>query len=72
LILFIVIIIIIAVALLKGFDKIAGRGPSQIKTGINKSRIVDESTDRHPCPRCAELIMKKAKVCRFCGNKIDS
>jgi hypothetical protein len=25
---------------------------------------------RRPCPYCAEMIMKDAKVCRFCGRDV--
>ena len=25
--------------------------------------------ERIPCPECAEMIMKDAKVCRFCGHR---
>lgn len=70
LIFFIVIIVAIAIALLKGFDKIAGRGPAQIKTGINKSKLINDNENRYPCPRCAELIKKEAKVCRFCKSEL--
>lgn len=26
---------------------------------------------RKPCPECKELIMEGAKVCRYCGEKIE-
>lgn len=34
-----IIVIVIAILFLKGFDKIAGKGPKQIKDGINKSSV---------------------------------
>lgn len=34
----IVVIIVLAVVLLRGFDRIAGRGPKQVADGINKSK----------------------------------
>lgn len=45
---------------------------------FNKSdRVIDQNTkiavsptERIPCPKCAELIMKEANVCRFCGNEV--
>jgi hypothetical protein len=36
--------------------------PAPANTGLNAGRI--------PCPRCAELIMRQAQVCRFCGYEI--
>lgn len=27
--------------------------------------------DRRPCPHCAEMIMRDAKVCRFCGREVE-
>jgi DNA-directed RNA polymerase subunit RPC12/RpoP/uncharacterized membrane protein YeaQ/YmgE (transglycosylase-associated protein family) len=27
--------------------------------------------DRRPCPYCAEMIMRDAKVCRFCGREVE-
>lgn len=32
----------------------------------------DNSEDRIPCPFCAEQILRKAKVCRFCNKEIHS
>ncbi len=68
----ILIVIALAVLFLKGFDKIAGRGSSQIKDGINSSKIVKEDKDRIPCPECAEMIKKDAKKCYFCGTIIKN
>ena len=34
----VVVIIILAVIFLRGFDRIAGRGPKQVADGINKSK----------------------------------
>lgn len=28
--------------------------------------------DRRPCPQCAESIKREAKVCRYCGHRMDS
>lgn len=63
-------IAIVAVLLLKGFDRIAGRGPKQIRDGIDSSSI-SQNVNRMPCPECAELIMPEAKKCRFCGALIE-
>jgi hypothetical protein len=37
-----VIVVIAAVFLLKGFDKIAGRGPKQVSDGIRDSGILND------------------------------
>lgn len=63
------IITLIAVFLLKGFDRIAGRGPKQVRDGINQSSIGQkEDEGRVPCPYCAELIIPTAKKCRYCKS----
>lgn len=31
----------------------------------------DQTTHRVPCPRCAELIMPSAAICRFCQTPIE-
>ena len=66
----IILIIIVAVLFLKGFDKISGRGPKQVKDGINTSVLVKNSHGRIPCPHCAELIMPAAKICPFCKSDL--
>ena len=63
-----IVVVIISVVLLKQFDKIAGRGPKQIKDGINQSMLVGD--DRIECPKCAEMIKPNAKKCRFCGSEL--
>ena len=30
-----------------------------------------EVRDERECPYCAELILKKARVCRFCGRDVE-
>ena len=62
----IILIIIVAVLFLKGFDKISGRGPKQVKDGIDTSVLAKTSQDRIPCPHCAESIIPTAKKCPFC------
>lgn len=37
---FLAMIVIVAVVLLKGFDRIAGRGPKQVSDGIRDSSIM--------------------------------
>lgn len=63
-----VAIVVVAVAFLKGFDQVAGRGPTQVSRGIERAR---DSDDRIPCPMCAELILPQAKICRFCKSKLE-
>jgi predicted RNA-binding Zn-ribbon protein involved in translation (DUF1610 family) len=38
-----------------------------ILSNKNKKKVMKENMKE--CPECAELILKKAKVCRFCGAK---
>lgn len=65
-----IVLIVIAVILLKGFDRIAGRGPKQVKDGINQSRIAPRESERMPCPMCAEMILPEAKKCPFCKSDL--
>lgn len=62
-----VVIVVIAVIFLKGFDRIAGRGPKQVSDGIAKAR---NGESRIPCPMCAEKILPQAKICPFCKSEI--
>ena len=68
-ILILVLLVVIAVVLLRGFDRIAGRGPKQVKDGINRSKIGKSDAVRVPCPYCAELILPAAKKCPFCKSE---
>jgi hypothetical protein len=72
-VLIIIVLIIVgvfwlAIKLLRGFDKVAGRGSKQVKDGINLSKTIDQS--RVPCPHCAELILPAAKKCKYCHSEI--
>ncbi|MEY8247327.1 MAG: hypothetical protein RPT11_03000 [Bermanella sp.] len=31
--------------------------------------MIQDNKHRHPCPSCAEQILKKATLCPHCGNK---
>ncbi len=59
-------IVVLAVIFLKGFDQIAGRGPKQIRDGLNKSQV-----ERVPCPHCAENILPAARKCPFCRSELS-
>lgn len=65
-----------AVLLLKGFDRVAGRGPQQVKDGVEAAETGGEgssghaSSSREPCPYCAEDIKPAAKICRFCDRDL--
>ena len=67
-----IIIVVLAVILLKGFDKISGRGPKQVKDGINTSVLANASQGRIPCPHCAESILPVAKICPFCKLNLNT
>ena len=32
--------------------------------------LISGNKNRKPCPHCAELVMKKAKICPFCKGTI--
>lgn len=65
-----VLVVGAAIVLLKGFDAVAGRGPKQVKDGIDRSTVGRASAARVPCPQCAEMIMPAAKLCPFCKSKL--
>lgn len=65
-----IIVIVIAVVLLRGFDRVAGRGPKQVSDGINRSYLGAEQAQRIPCPQCAEMIMPAARKCPFCKSEL--
>jgi hypothetical protein len=56
------VLVWVAVVFLKGFDRVAGRGPKQVSDGINATG----DKNRIPCPMCAEKILPEAKICPFC------
>jgi len=64
------IIVLLAIILLKGFDRLAGRGPQQVKDGIDQSRQDSHDPQRIPCPYCAEWILPDATICRYCHSKL--
>ena len=70
----VVVVVGLAIVFLRGFDRIAGRGPKQVEDGINQSNIGQRNTPsdegRVPCPQCAELILPAAKKCPFCRSEI--
>ena len=37
----------------------------------DSSRLVAEIRDERGCPYCAELILKKARVCKHCGHDVE-
>lgn len=67
-----IVVVVIAIVFLKGFDRVAGRGPKQVKDGINKSSITRDDAHRIPCPECAEMILPAAKKCPFCRSDIKN
>ena len=50
-----VVVVVVAVALLKGFDRIAGRGPKQVSDGIRDSGITDSLQPHSPASVAGEL-----------------
>ena len=78
LLLLLVAVVVISVFLLKGFDAVAGRGPKQVTDGIDRSALASNRPPMHErereereCPHCAELILRKAKVCKHCGRDVE-
>jgi hypothetical protein len=35
------------------------------------ARVAVEHRDERECPHCAELILKKARVCKHCGRDVE-
>jgi len=71
---FIVFVVVVGLAiwLLKGFDKIAGRGPKQVGDGAKQARRdLEKDEQRIPCPHCAEKILPAAKICPFCRSAVE-
>lgn len=75
-VLLLLLLVGVAVLLLKGFDRVAGRGPKQVKDGVEAADTGGEgssgygSSSREPCPYCAEDIKPAAKICRFCDRDL--
>lgn len=65
-----IVLVAVAVIFLKGFDRIAGRGPHQVKKGIRRSESSNQADNRRPCPHCAERILLEAVKCPFCKSEI--
>lgn len=63
-------LVALAVPILKGFDRLAGRGPKQVKDGV-ESATTSDSGARKPCPYCAEDIKPAASICRFCQQELS-
>ena len=70
---------LIAVALLPSLRPVVVAPPQPEATGrrgdrpVRAPRGADPGKDadaRRPCPECAEMILKQAKKCRFCGASI--
>jgi hypothetical protein len=62
-----IVVVVLAIIFLKGFDMIAGRGPKQVKHGIRQAQA---SENRRPCPHCAEAILPAAIKCPFCKTDL--
>ena len=75
-VLLLLLLVGVAVLLLKGFDRVAGRGPKQVKDGVEAaasggdSSSRSTSSSREPCPYCAEDIKPAANICRFCDRDL--
>ncbi len=67
---FLILVVGLAVLVLRGFDRMAGRGPKQITDGLNQSVLGRQDAARIPCPLCAEMIMPAAKKCPFCRSDL--
>ena len=39
---------------------------------LNAQKTPDQKRTERECPYCAELILKKAKLCKHCGKEIET
>ena len=60
-----IIFLVVAAVIGKKEDHLIGEMEPKLKV---KSK---RRTNRIKCPQCAELVMKDAKICRFCGHKLS-
>lgn len=69
--LLLIVIVGAAIFALKGFDRVAGRGPKQVSDGIRKARTdKPPQQERVPCPYCAEAILPAARKCPHCQSDL--
>ncbi len=69
--LLLIVLIVVAVFVLKGFDVIAGRGSRQVSDGIKRSSKEHSIDTMRECPHCAELILATDRVCKHCGRDVE-
>ena len=44
---------------------------SEFREQSSRAAVESSDRDKRECPYCAELILKKARVCKHCGKEVE-